>query len=537
MDPFDIPEDIAALVGDTLDNAIAAALTEGATLAAMADADLTDEQVERMGALADFVTAATAERETRLAAAAARAERVAAARGALSVAPPAAPEPPAPPAVTASGGLPGAPSAAAAAVRGGSTAPTPPAQALGVITAAADVPGFSTGTQIADFSALAEAAIGRFQAMPTSGGPARRDRYGLARLTKPRNDGTKVTQFGSAMEAVLNATSESRLPGGSLTAAGGWCAPSVTDFGLPESLLSTDGIIDVPEVGIERGGLSFTRGLDFTSLFSEGFDLTEAQLIAGGTKDSFEVECADFEEVRPDAVGLWVKASILKERAFPELISRTIADSLIAHQHKIATKIIGKILTDVGAAVSVVNAFPNAVSLLSALELVAEGERQFYRMQRGRTLEVKLPMWTHAVIRADLANRNGVDSTAVTDEQINAHFAVRGLAVQFIYNWQGLVGSGVGNAGPVIDYPASVEALIYPAGTYLKGTDDVITLDAVYDSTDLASNVYTALFQEERVFLARVAHRARRISLPLYVSGRTGAADITAAWGEDVSGI
>lgn len=75
----------------------------------------------------------------------------------------------------------------------------------------------------------------------------------------------------------------------------------------------------------------------------------------------------------------------------------------------------------------------------------------------------------------------------MTDAQLNEYFSVRGLAVQFVYGKADLTGY------PALEgIPASVDVTMYPSGTWSKGVMDVINLDAVYDATNLESNIYTA---------------------------------------------
>ncbi|HEY5421317.1 MAG TPA: major capsid protein, partial [Marmoricola sp.] len=85
------------------------------------------------------------------------------------------------------------------------------------------------------------------------------------------------------------------------------------------------------------------------------------------------------------------------------------------------------------------------------------------------------------------------------------------------------------SAPPAVAYPTTYSALIYPAGTFIKGTSDVISLNAVYDSASLATNVYTALFFEEGVLVAKMCNEAALVTLPICNAGRTGAANFTCA--------
>jgi len=71
-----------------------------------------------------------------------------------------------------------------------------------------------------------------------------------------------------------------------------------------------------------------------------------------------------------------------------------------------------------------------------------------------------------------------------------------------------------------------IAALIYPAGTWVKGTTDVITLDAVYDSATLLTNEYTALFAEEGIALIQRCYDSYKVTVNTCTSGQTGAKDL-----------
>ena len=73
---------------------------------------------------------------------------------------------------------------------------------------------------------------------------------------------------------------------------------------------------------------------------------------------------------------------------------------------------------------------------------------------------------------------------------------------------------------------------MYPAGTFVMLTTDVIRLDAIYDSVGLSTNTYTAIFVEEGIALANVCHDPRRISIDFSVTGLTAAAIINQDFGE-----
>src|SRR5690606_13949462 len=99
-----------------------------------------------------------------------------------------------------------------------------------------------------------------------------------------------------------------------------------------------------------------------------------------------------------------------------------------AHQHRVSAYLLDKAVTEAGAAEDLSATFDTgsaAGSILSALEFLIEKKRQSYRLGRNTTMEVVLPMWVNAVVRADLAHRNGVDMLNLTDQMISSWFGTR----------------------------------------------------------------------------------------------------------------
>lgn len=551
---FEIPEDLTALSGEDLAAALTQAREEMDTLNAVDDADFTDENLERLKALLSFVDAGeaaeaaaiekaadvTETRERARAAAAAKAQATTdaekaaaeAAEAEATAAAEAAEKAAADEAAAAEAGkelvTASARKRVVAKAAGNAPAPVVPNRALPVIRAAADVPTFATGSTLKDLNDVTEGFIQRFANFPKGKVGQMQNRYGVAHITKQRTDGLTVDNFRSVQDLIQAASVEARLPGGSLTAAGGWCAPSETLYDLC-TIESTDGLWDLPEVQVNRGGIIFTKGPSFEDFYAYAATAfqTEAEAEAGTVKVCIPVECPPFEEVRLDAAYACVSAGILTNAAYPELIRRYIEGTLIAQRHAVSARMIEAAEAITGPAIPVPDVWPNALSLLHTLELVAEGERERFRMSRAATLEVILPFWVRPALRADLANRTGVDLTNVTDAMLDSHFTNRGIRVQWLYNYQPLALT----AGIATDYPDTLETIMYPAGTFVMLTDDVIRLDAVYDSVGLSTNTYTAIFAEEGVALANVCHDPRRLSLAFDVTGLTAAALINQDFG------
>lgn len=561
---FEIPEDIKVLDDAKIAEALDAAFAEAGELAEVET--LSDDQVDRMEALANFVTSAQAEVEARATAAAEREQRLAAARAALTRPEAAAAEDvetaaeetepvaeageqdkddeefaeeaaevepveeKAEEAVVASGGT----SAVERAAKNAERPDAPPRPSV-AITAGAEVPNKALGQTIANLDELGETFISKFQAMSPGGmRKGARQRYNVGKMTLPRTD-TLVADSVDAQETFMEASREARLPGGSLTAsrlkaepsnalvAAGWCAPSETMYDLC-SVITADGLYSLPEVQVRRGGIRYTQGPDLSGIdISDiGFVQTETQAEAGTEKPCLEIPCPDFIEERLDATGICIKAGLLQVSAYPELVREYIETYLTLYQHRYSLDTLTKVQTLIGAANTLTGVWDSALSLLHAIELVAEGYRQDNLLGFDSTLEVVLPHWVLPALRADLANRNGVEQSNVSDADLLAHFATRHVSPQFIRHYQDLDTS----SGIAVTYPDEVEFMMYPAGSYVRGVTDVISLDAVYDSVGLSTNTYTALFAETGMLVAEMCTKGKRVNLPLGVTGKTAIANI-----------
>ena len=402
----------------------------------------------------------------------------------------------------------------------------------------ADVPGFAADSD-ASFEDLAVALDRRLQgfnsgayAAAARAGRAMSERHSLAVVRKHFDERATVSSPESADAAMAFAVNEKNLPGGSLVAAGGWCAPSETVYDLLEDE-SRDGLISLPEINVTRGGIKFTKGPKFADLYAApSFNFTEEEAKAGkyaptsatdptnkvGAKPVYNVPCTEFEEVRLSAAGLHVQANLLQQRGYPELVARTIRGALVAHEHKMSERIIASMERQSTAVSMDAGQIGAAAPILTAIELQVEHYRYAQRLSRSTTLEAVFPYWVHGAIRTDLSRRQGVDLTDVNDARIDAWFKARGVNPQFVYDWQALTG----DASAFKVWGSSLKFLLYSAGTFVKGGQDVITLDTVYDSVLLGQNDYTALFTEEGYLVAKRGHDARVVTVPINPNGGTG---------------
>jgi len=536
---FELPENLSELTPEELQALIDQGLDAFQALGVTATSDeATIAEGER---LAPLITAARTEQRTREQAAADRATRAAELLQSMETPEDPEPDPDEPPTepdpvvesitpdevitpepVAASGRPSPARRAAAHAAPPAVPRSTPMVASL---TAAADVPGIPTAAPLDNLTAAAMAVVSRWKGFPTHhvGGPdGTRQRYGAALIRKQGFDNL-VAGLPAGLDdydLIQHAGNEKRLPGGSLTAATGWCSPSETLYDLCQ-YETVQGILDLPDISIPRGGIRWTPGPDFGDIYADcGFDFTESEWMSDtATKTCCTVDCPAFDEIRADLIGLCVKAPLITQATYPELVRRFMEGALVAHQHKVNKYIIDQIKLAAGTA-SIADDM-NAVSMtLSGINYTALGMRYRYRMGDSTTIECVAPYWLKELIREDLGMRQM--SVENSDAAINAWFSRRNLSVQWVFDLQDLT---VTNC--LVTVPTTATILMYPAGTWVKGSIDVINVDAVYDSTGLEKNVYTALFIEEGILAVQRCTHTCAVTIPVCVSGRTAANDVS----------
>jgi hypothetical protein len=493
------------------------------------------------------------------------------------------PEPtPETPAVTAAAPRPAAPSVRTVARRAAPaqipTEVTDPPYAT--MRAAADVPGFQTGQTLTRFSEAAAAVDARLARYPSASrsshtgralsGKALRSlevydpdtydtgrqlplktysRHGAVEFRREFPSDLRIVENGrDPYEQLLDVVKENRLPGGnlrqslaaqvkagrSLTAAAGWCAPSEIIYTLAE-LETLDGILDLPEAQASRGGFQIPTngGPNFRTIYtgignSGDTHLTEAEVIADTAKVCTDIPCPGFSDVRLGVDYVCLTGGLLQRRGYPEMVARFSRGAITALAHKINQGVIADMVSGSGSAV-VIAADPNgddAISgILYAVDLAITDIKYQNRMGFNATVEIVLPMWVLVNMRAAAARRRGVDMVSLADAEILAWFTQRNAVPRFVYDWQdgysGLANSP-GGASAITAIPQTVQFLAYPAGTWVKAVQDVVSLDTIYDSTKLATNEYTAIFAEDGWAMLKMGPTSRLYTAIADTSGVVG---------------
>lgn len=405
------------------------------------------------------------------------------------------------------------------------------------ITAAADIPNIATGSRLDGMEQVTQALLSRVKGFPKfsesaaeavraqSGGEPVLHKFGLASFNVPF-PAELTASHGNEYTAVRAALAQDRF-GEATLRAGGWCAPSENVYSFIADYV-VDGLISVPEVNAPRGGINITTGPERssqgTALDDFGFVQTEAQAIAGDVKTCETIECPPFVDHRLDAIGYCYKIPILTQKSYPELITDALRFANVLYAHKVNRRIISDLVALSGSA----TAAPYGATFtdtLEALSIIAVKERRRWSVGESAIMEVKLPTFAREVFRADMSRRNALAlSDVATDQKISAEFSARNLAVEYVSDWQEL-------AGPDAAWPAVVQAMIYPSGTFIKAVEDVISLQTVYDAASLSVNEYTGVFFEQGILTAKAGYGSTLVTIPICTAGATGAQSLDCAAG------
>ena len=420
------------------------------------------------------------------------------------------------------------------------------------VTASVDIPGVAAGGELTTVDDLVAAIQKRAKAMPIT-----RDGTdaGGAVVASIHNEQEHVVDERNTPQEIAELLDgmRSRDNQEALLAGGGWCAPSEIRYDFFNIADPPDGLVDLPTVGIARGGLRFPvspsiadafAGKDsagtsgnvglggFASTFSVNsvpFLYSETDDIATVTgnpnKPLLRVPCASFSEQRLECYGFQVTAGNLTDDAWPEQTRNFLRLVLAAHEHAMNARIIALMVAGSSAAITTggfaVSGNPVFNQVLGGLALAAVDYRARYAMNDATVLEAVAPKWLLGAIVADLAWRSGggADLLNVTQAQIANFAAARGVRVQWVDDWQVRAAGLPGVSTGAINWPTQADVLLFAAGTFVRGDGMTLDLGVIRDSVLNAENDFTAAFTEECHLVAKIGHESRRYTIKFSVNG------------------
>jgi len=433
--------------------------------------------------------------------------------------------------------------------------PTPPArqpeQPSVVITASADVPGFSAGSHLS-LDALAMAIHNRVRSLDDG------QKAIVASIHVPYDDEHMLTGDMAHDAAVLDAITNPAL----IASGGGWCAPLETLYGFFD-ISAADGLVDVPSVGARRGGVQYPKSpsladTDPATGGSQGFTFfnwNEAADKAGFTaptnspsKPCMRIPCPTWVSCVLQADGICITHGNLMDRAFPELTRHYVSLVQKGHAHYMSyKKMVAMQTLSTSVDLSAFTTSDAVGNLANVLSLTVEWYRNKYRMSQNATLEAVIPHYVKEALRADLAMRAGVLAWNVSDAEIASFFSNRNVRAQWVQDYPDAGGAGIPvtatkafnpaavttvgaetktdvtfpvNATPA--WPATTEFLLFPAGTFVAFDGGTLDLGVQRDSVLNATNDFTLAWTEQFWCLGMPGHESLKVKVALQVDGVTG---------------
>lgn len=394
-----------------------------------------------------------------------------------------------------------------------------------VITAGADIPGVSAGSELPDMKAVAASMSQRMHAMRrTSGGDGEQHTVASLVASFPEERvlrGSEQEQNARKIEAATDSKA--------LVAAGGICAPVAVRYDLFElGGLGRPVRDSLPSFNADRGGIRYVTPptlSDFTgavALWTLQDDIDAATDGAPNpVKPCIRVECGDEVVVMIDAITLCLTFGNMGARAYPELVRRNNELGLIQHARFAETRLLTRIGT-LSTPVSAGRVLGAARDYFNQVERAAAAYRSRHRMDDNAPLRIIAPTWLKNMLRSDLVMQmpgDGNDDTfALAEATINRWFSVRNVNVTWAVDGEAGQIFGAQAAGALLSFPDNVIWYLFAEGTFLFLDGGTLDLGLVRDSTLNGTNDYK-MFLETFEGVAKVGIESLRITSRLEATG------------------
>lgn len=411
--------------------------------------------------------------------------------------------------------------------------PAPKAVAPVVITAGADLPGITAGSEFSSVKEVAQALLSRKHVMGrTSGGDGEQHTVASFTTTFPSERMLNANDIEGNRSKINAVTSPEAV-----VAAGGLTAPVETSYEIFElGETSVRPVRDALAVfGADRGGLRFMTPPVLTDLegavsvwtLQDDIDAATAEA-PNPVKPCLRVAAGVEVTVYIDAIPLCLTFGNLSSRAYPELVERHTQLAMVQQARFAETRL----LTRIGALSTQVSAGSQlgaARDIFVQLEQAAAAYRSRYRLDPSAPLRTIFPEWFKNALRADLTKQlpgDGRDGTFnLAEAEINKWFSTRNINVS--WHLDGETGQifGAQADGALLGFPANVIWYLFSEGTFLFLDGGTLDLGLVRDSTLNGTNDYK-VFVETFEGVAKVGVEALRVTSALAIKGSSSATTV-----------
>jgi hypothetical protein len=382
-----------------------------------------------------------------------------------------------------------------------------------VITAGADIPGYTAGAEMSDAHDVAEAMVSRLHGLRrVKGGDG--EQHIVASLTTKYPESRVLTQDTESNVAKIKAITSPEA----LVASGGHSTPfevkyDIFGFGTTDRSIRDS----LPRFAADRGGIRYILPPVLSDYGNAVGVWTNAVDTSPGTdvKASLTVTAATETTVATDAVTLQLQFGNLMTRAYPELVARHNELALIQHAREAEQYLVGKI-SDASTAVTSSSLIGVARDFLVQVGRAATAYRSRHRLDPAMQLKVIAPYWIKDAMRADLVLSMPGDSTLnVADAEIEGYLAARGVSITWSLD---LDVFGAQSGGAMTEFPDSFSWYLFAEGTFLFLDGGTLDLGIIRDSTLVGTNDYK-MFVETFEGIAKVGIESIKVTSTISVNG------------------
>jgi hypothetical protein len=291
-----------------------------------------------------------------------------------------------------------------------------------------------------------------------------------------------------------------------LTASGGFCAPLPVNYDIFGVGSTARPVRDsLPTFGATRGGIRYIAPPvlgSYTNALSVWTAANDANPTSPTTKPVLKVNCASELTATVDAITLSLEFGNLLTRAFPELVQRHNQLALVEHARFAEKALLAKI-SAVSTKVTTTKNLGTARDLLVSITRAMAAYRNRHRIPRPVQLRGIFPEWVRDAVREDIATNmaQGVKDIAITDTQVDAWFANRGLRPT--WHMDDTFAAQAGAGAELNDFPATIKYWLFTEGTLLFLDGGTLDLGVIRDADLVSTNDYVT-FVETFEGLAKV---------------------------------
>ena len=380
------------------------------------------------------------------------------------------------------------------------------------ITAGADIPGYSAGSEVKDMNEVAGLMAKRLHGFRNVNG-GNGEQHIVASFSTNFPEERTLTTDAESNWAKINAVTSPEA----LVASGGHAAPFEVKYDIFGIGTTARPVRDcLPKFQANRGGIRFVTPPVLSSYANAVGLWTNAVDTNPGTdvKASLTVSAAAETTVATDAVTLQMQFGNLATRAYPELIARHNELGLIQHAREAEQNL----MTKIGAASTAITStslIGFGRDFLVQMGRAAAAYRSRHRLETDAPLRAIIPGWVKDAMAADLAIAMPGDNTLNAYAEIDGYAASRG--VNLCTSLDATV-FGSQSAAAMLEFPDSFVWYLFAEGSFLFLDGGTLDLGIVRDSTLVGTNDYK-MFVETFEGVAFVGVESLQITSTINVNG------------------